>query len=611
MSTEGISVDEVLNQFETSSAPYHEYDVSRALQGLRPADVQWDLLPTSLRAELMAFAFHPVPREEESAWGTYFGPMFAATTNDGQIVEWPSLTQVTREILSYWAQRARSSSHPVLRLRYADLAWDLCRPVLGKSGDHANARIVVNAALDIIARRLYVHEVDGIDYLRRALSLALSLNDPDLVARVRDAILDFEEATAQDDQLGTWGFAFDLLVDNKDIPLSQSQEELIIGRLEDRLTRYAASPPGTIPNHHVAHAAASRLAQYYRKRSRREDVHRVLKMWGEACLRATDSQRPFQAAIFLEEVYRVYIAEGMQEEATKLQPMLRCLWQKARSDMKKIEVKVSIPNDRLNEYVSSMTEGRLDEVLSRVAFRFVPNQQETAVRISQLADEAVLTSLTTKIIVDDAGLPVARVGSLESDLEGRLVDQIREELYLSSVFLRRVLDRMLQRFRPTPDSFTDYLMASPAFDLTKRPIIREGIAAYLRGDWLVALHLLIPVVEDAIRSVVLKTTGNVYAPNRLGGIDYRPMDALLRDPGAIGSLGEDAVSYLRVLFVDRRGWNLRNRLCHGLMTPEEFNDVAADRVLHALLVLGQLRSEPDVIGEDGEAAGERDLDQSR
>jgi hypothetical protein len=55
------------------------------------------------------------------------------------------------------------------------------------------------------------------------------------------------------------------------------------------------------------------------------------------------------------------------------------------------------------------------------------------------------------------------------------------------------------------------------------------------------------------------------------------------------AVGEDASLYFRVLLTDPRGWNMRNSVCHGVPSSETFNWQVADRVVHTLLVLAQLR----------------------
>jgi hypothetical protein len=56
------------------------------------------------------------------------------------------------------------------------------------------------------------------------------------------------------------------------------------------------------------------------------------------------------------------------------------------------------------------------------------------------------------------------------------------------------------------------------------------------------------------------------------------------------AMTENLWRYLFVLYVDRRGVNLKNRLAHGLVDPQEFNRQMADQVFHSLLAFGPLRN---------------------
>jgi hypothetical protein len=54
--------------------------------------------------------------------------------------------------------------------------------------------------------------------------------------------------------------------------------------------------------------------------------------------------------------------------------------------------------------------------------------------------------------------------------------------------------------------------------------------------------------------------------------------------------------YLTVLYIDRRGLNIRNDLAHGLLEMNMFNRAVADRVFHSLLVIALVRAvtKPDL-----------------
>lgn len=65
-------------------------------------------------------------------------------------------------------------------------------------------------------------------------------------------------------------------------------------------------------------------------------------------------------------------------------------------------------------------------------------------------------------------------------------------------------------------------------------------------------------------------------------------DDLLIDE-AVLNIGADFAYYLRILFTNQKGWNLRNLICHGISQTSLFNSMTADRVFHALLCIGAIK----------------------
>jgi hypothetical protein len=62
-------------------------------------------------------------REGAGAWGTYFAPM-AEWTQGETTVRNLDITQLNNETVAYWEQRGAASKNPLMKARYADLAWD-------------------------------------------------------------------------------------------------------------------------------------------------------------------------------------------------------------------------------------------------------------------------------------------------------------------------------------------------------------------------------------------------------------------------------------------------------------------------------------------------------
>lgn len=163
----------VLNSFEQQTSPFNEAQVYDALANARKS--LGDLSESDfegLRAEASAFFFYE-RRNGDSVWGTYFAPTFTATTKDGQQVRNPDITQLGPPVIEHWQSRAKATKNPVLRARYADLVWDLSKPITGNPPDVEFARIAIDSYLEAVEQRFHTIEIESIQWLQRALDPSL------------------------------------------------------------------------------------------------------------------------------------------------------------------------------------------------------------------------------------------------------------------------------------------------------------------------------------------------------------------------------------------------------------------------------------------------------
>ncbi len=129
------------------------------------------------------------------------------------------------------------------------------------------------------------------------------------------------------------------------------------------------------------------------------------------------------------------------------------------------------------------------------------------------------------------------------------------------------------------------IFQSPIFDEHSRGIIDAGIEAYLNDNHLVAAHLLTTQIEPAFRNLLLGAGVSVLKPNDIGGFDYITFGTLLSYSQLKDALGEDFIFYLKLLFTESRGWNVRNNICHGLLRSEFIQKPITDRIMHVLFLL--------------------------
>ncbi len=96
---EGIK--EFLDQLESVSEQISEYEISEKIKSFMKEKFE-QTPPEVLLWEQMAFDFTENYPDDKPWWGTYFGPMHVLHNKEGKMVEYPSLQNLTPEILSYW-----------------------------------------------------------------------------------------------------------------------------------------------------------------------------------------------------------------------------------------------------------------------------------------------------------------------------------------------------------------------------------------------------------------------------------------------------------------------------------------------------------------------------
>ncbi len=581
-----MTMKEILNEFDRlDKKNFDETDVSLFLKSFIPEDK--NSIGDELKAELMAFDFSENYRDAKTGWGTYFGPMVVWNNEDGTSTESPSIKLITPSMLNYWEKRANESNNPILKSRYSGLVWDFNNKITGDNPTHEICRIYIIALVEIANGDFHKYEVNTFSKLKRALSLATSINDNELIEKVKNAVISFEQRHSKDNQPGLWGYSFDLLLGNKKIILTAAEEKKIIDELEEKLNRLTnADTEQQKIDPWASEAAAERLAIYYRKQNKHEDVNRVILEVGKAYNKIIGDASAMQASGWLGHLHKFYLKFNLKTEAEDLLLKIRELGPKVALELKPITHSFELPKEKLEEYISYMTIGSPEEIILRVAIQYIPIKEKVKEQIFDLSKKAPFTFLVSQKIQDEKGRVVATIGSLEHDLEGHFVRQVSQNLSFSALFLRAVLKDSVKNKGLSKSHILDFLKKSPVFNLDRLPIIDRALDAYFQCDYLTFIHLIIPQIEEAIRSIVEIAGGNVLKPSRGGGYHLKTFDEILRDDIIKESLGVDFADYFRILFTDQRGWNLRNNVCHGMASPNLFNPQTSDRIIHALICLG-------------------------
>jgi hypothetical protein len=121
--------------------------------------------------------------------------------------------------------------------------------------------------------------------------------------------------------------------------------------------------------------------------------------------------------------------------------------------------------------------------------------------------------------------------------------------------------------------FMSMVTNNPFVPEGREDIYARGLYAGLKGDFMTAIHLLLPQLENSIRHELelqnLIVSGldqsNIqkeYDLNKLFEIYFLQL---------VSIFGEDLIFDLRGLLIERFGSNLRNRMAHGLISAQKFS----------------------------------------
>ncbi|TCK72060.1 DUF4209 domain-containing protein [Acidipila rosea] len=580
-----------LTPFEASEKPFMEVAITDAINNAvdKQGGIADEDRPVIL-AEWSAFYF--ITRSDtESVWGSYFAPMMITTTTEGKEVRFPDIATLNAGTVSHWEERALTVRDPVMRARYADLAWDLKQAITRQRPSYKFAEVAVDAYVEAADRRRFTMENEAVTWLGRALDLSLTLKHEELIERAVRAIFDFYDAVATPQRTGVWVFPFDALYNRKGIT-TREQQAKIIADLESMLaTTSALDEPGHF-DPHGAEAAAERLAEHYRRNRDIANVHRVIKRYGEAIARLSRDASPMLAVSWLQPVIERYEQEGLRQEAEELQLLAAGKAKNIESDMKTLSVPYQIKKEEVDAFLDWINADDLDRSLHRITAYFIPKVANARDLLERMRRDTPLLSFIPITRFDGDGRPVGRIGSIDDDPEGRLHQQLEQSISIQGPFLARSIDRLREKYTPTVDHFLTFLRQSPLFSASRDALLREGLDAYWAGDLVKTIHVLVPQVERILRDLLalLGIPPVKTVPRHSGIQDMKSMNDALGDERLRTALNEDLWRYLYVLYIDRRsGLNLRNDLAHGLAGEETFNRLIADRVVHSLLALSFVR----------------------
>jgi len=541
--------------------------------------------------------------QKNEPWGIYWGPLGSGTLADGSPFHSPNIVELDADILLHWVSRAEKAKHPLIRARYADLAWEIGRylkrdpkdrpacpsPVVTVDLPFTLVQKAVDGYLDGVEQRLAEDEYHTWVFIDRAIVLAISINDQSRALRAKNVLFAYHRSLMAAGGKFMW-WRFDDLTTGREKALSFTDADAkeVLDALERALIRYSDISNRQVFDPHAALGAADHLTRRFG--TNKPEIQRVIKVAGAAFEEIAKEAGGLVAIAWLEDLIPRYRAAGLVDDAARVERSIRERAEQARGEMKRISVPLDIPKEEMEKWADAVIGSNFHEALGRIAWHCMAQEDKTKESLKSMADKTPLVSMLTANVMGVEGFTEAKIHSVEDDLDGRAMQHAADRFNWEAPFLYFVLNRAKDKYGFDLDQLVAFINEAPFFAPAREALLREGLAAWLAEDPVKAIHVLVPQVEAACRDLLAALGAPVmrHDPNT-DGFEVIGMGAVVSHPLFRAGVHKDIRFHLRALYTDPRGINLRNHLAHGLAHVGLLGMGVANWVVHSILLLAILR----------------------
>lgn len=588
-----ITLQEILALFETPEKKRFDYDDVTSEIKKQLSNDQLSL--PEVRSEVLAMQFQD--NTGHNVWNTYYGPFLIGEENvTKKPVYAPDIASVTAEDIEYWTKRAHETDNPFMKMRYAGLVFDFHKKIFGKEADYKTIKLpYIQSVIEVVNGDYFSHVYEGYVYVERALSCARGFKKQELIDDAKGALRHLEEQYCSDDsKSGWWARGFELMMKYEDMFTAEEIHQKMQEHA-DRLSRIEeqalAEGYHTDEYAHLADTEARLLCVYFGKHNQQNKIEEILRrlyfmykaakpargaMWYHGMLDKLQAQcRKYQCETLAKRLFVDIQESGLE----------------AMQEMKPINFPIEIKNEDIEAYLNEFMSGTDEDIWGRYIEWNIPKLKQEQQELEREAKESPLLDLMSTIVYDVFGNPMRKLGHGEDHAFSKLMYSMYRRMQISTIFMNFEKKKMIEKGILTVEALMQAFEKSPFIHDSQRSILKRGFESYLSKDYLVACHLLIPQFESAIRMMVQRLGGEILKQDKKpdDGNQYITLNGLLASETLKNSgIPEDILVYFQNLFTNQFGWNLRNLVCHGLLTESGFDEGKADRIVHALMIISTL-----------------------
>lgn len=462
-------------------------------------------------------------------------------------------------------------THPQLRARVADLLWTapMKRDGAKREIDFARAAIDAYMATPLDDRAWWL---SGHECWHRALQLAQSMRDAERVAAIEHALLAAfrDDASASDSEPRRFleplyalrgGSGEGAAVADRLSALGGARRAA--GNLVEAERYYddAAKWYGRArsPERHAA-ALAGRAS--------------AIAAMGDAAGVGIAAQHWYTKAI---EVYRLVPRRlrepnGVDAAIETLRHQLAEAGRRTVGELSEHEIRIDVSGFTATAVAHVRGRATFIDALRRFChLRRTPVRAKLFEEAAEMAGAGHISRLFGGVTIAADGRQVARHegagagGPSATELHAAAVKACALEASVTAqALILPALEALRLEWRVQPRDFADIIRLAPLVPRARVDVVSQALHAGWQGDWVQALHILVPQFEHMVR-VALQAHGAVTTTHDPDGLDTEiGLAKLVERPQMLEGFGEDLTFTIRAMLCEQLGPNLRNDIAHGL-----------------------------------------------
>ena len=274
------------------------------------------------------------------------------------------------------------------------------------------------------------------------------------------------------------------------------------------------------------------------------------------------------------------------EEQRLLKLEIRRYYGEGEKEFGVVSSSIDIEQETLEQAVAPYLQpANLKECLQRLGASLLPDLNQAQIWAEEHSKGDSFRELFGTSILSD-GMTVSSAHTDEEKFQFEFHRALDLQIAtVSGIWLPIIWERLRKEKSLTAEALMEYLDQWGQIEEDNRPLIRLGIERYFAEDFASALHLLVPQLEDVIRTL-FERAGLPSVQFSKDGQKFETFGALLNKVNETlpNLVPQELSKYIKRTLTDSTGWNLRNKIAHGMIRLDECNRRTVEVVLHLYLI---------------------------